>query len=136
MTREEIIEKLKKERENRIPNLIKWLEEMMPFTETHIPEPPIMEKELYEKYVIPNFIRCGAIPKDKLIIGETYIGHCRNAKEAIWDGNYFAYQREKFGVTYPAKIKHFMDDDYNGTDVFVPIAITVPALRDGKDGKE
>ena len=67
-----------------IPNLIKRMEEMNPFTDDYIPEPPIVDKEIYDKYVIPNFIRCGAIPKDKLIKGKMYIGSCRNASEAIW----------------------------------------------------
>jgi len=118
---EQLIEKLKKDRENRVPRTIEWLQNMEPFNEDHIPEPPILDKENYEKYVIPNFIRCGAIPKDKLIIGKTYIGNCRNASRATWVGDYFEYEREKFGRTYPAKIKHFMDDDGNGLDVFVPI---------------
>ena len=42
MTQEDIQkinDKLRKERENRIPNIIKWLEEMTPFTEGSIPEP-------------------------------------------------------------------------------------------------
>ena len=123
MTREDIEkinDKLRKERENRIPNTIKWLKEMKPFTEDCIPEPPILEKGLYDKYVIPNFIRCGAIPKDKLIVGHTYLGSCRNASEAVWKENgVFEYQRTKFGVTYPEEINHFQDDD--GYDVFVPI---------------
>ena len=124
MTQEDIQkinDKLRKERENRIPNIIKWLEEMAPFTEGSIPEPPILDEELYDKYVIPNFIRCGAIPKDKLVIGETYIGSCRNASEAVWNGKVFTYKRTKFSRTYDEDINHFQDDD--GYDVFVPIKI-------------
>lgn len=117
---DKIRERLIKERENRIPNTIKWLEGMKPFTEDCIPEPPILEKDLYEKYVIPNFIRCGAIPKDKLVVGHTYLGNCRNASKAVWKENgVFEYQRTKFGDTYPEEINHFQDDD--GYDVFVPI---------------
>lgn len=123
MDKELLIQKIKKEKEERVNRIIEWLQNMKPFTVDFIPEPPVLDKELYQQYVVPNFIRCGAIPKDKLVIGVTYVGHCRNAHEAIWTGNYFVYQREKFGVTYQEKIKHFMDDDYNGTDVFVPIAI-------------
>lgn len=99
--------------------IIKWLQEMEPFDESSIPEPPILEKELYNKYVIPNFIRCGAIPKDKLIVGKTYIGSCRNASKATWNGKVFTYKRTKFGCTYDEDINHFQDDD--GYDVFVPI---------------
>lgn len=113
-----------KEKENKISNIIKWMEEMEPFDIDNldsIPEPPILDKELYDKYVIPNFIRCGAIPKDKLVIGETYIGNCRNASEAVWNGKVFTYKRTKFGYTYDENINHFQDDD--GYDVFVPIKI-------------
>jgi len=120
-TIDKIRDRLKKEREDRTPNLIKWLEEMGEFTEDHIPEPPILEKDLYGKYVIPNFIRCGAIPKDKLIVGKTYIGNCRNASEAVWNGDFFTYKRTKFGNTYDENINHFQDDD--GYDVFVPIKV-------------
>jgi len=132
MDKELLIQKVKKGKEERVNRIIEWLQNMKPFTVDFtkttihgclIPEPPVLNKDLYQRYVIPNYIRCGAIPKDKLVIGETYIGRCRNADEATWDGDYFVYQREKFGETYPEKIKHFMDDDYNGTDVFVPIAI-------------
>ncbi len=118
---QKIKDRLREERENRIPKIIKRLEEMKPFTEEFIPEPPILGKELYDKYVIPNFIRCGAIPKDKLVIGETYIGSCRNAREAVWDGKVFIYERTKFGCTFNEKINHFQDDDRY--DVFVPLKV-------------
>ena len=85
----------------------------------YIPEPPITTPELYQKYVIPNFIRCGAIPKDKLVVGKTYFGSCRNADKAIWLGDKFEYTRHKFGASYQEKINHFEDDD--GFDLFVPI---------------
>lgn len=124
--KEDVIEKLKKQQEERVPRIIKWMEEMEPFDVDNldsIPEPPILEKELYEKYVIPNFIRCGAIPKDKLIEGKTYIGTCRNASEAVWNGKEFVYKRTKFGYTYDEDINHFQDDDGSGYDVFVPLKI-------------
>jgi len=100
--------------------VIKWLENLKPF-EDHIPSPPKVSKEIYDKYVIPNFIRCGAIPKNKLIVGKTYLGSCRNTSEAVWTGNIFVYKRTKFGYTYDENINHFQDDD--GYDVFVPIKI-------------
>jgi hypothetical protein len=128
MTQEDIQkinDKLRKERENRIPNIIKWLEEMGPFTEEHIPEPPILDKELYDKYVIPNFIRCGAISKDKLIPGKVYFGSCRNTDKAWWLGDCFEYKRTKFGFTYNEGIKHFEDGGGYSTDVFVPIEESV-----------
>ena len=118
---QKITDKLRKERDNRIQKIIKRLEEMKPFTEEFIPEPPVLDKELYDKYVITNFIRCGAIPKDKLVVGETYIGSCRNASEAVWNGERFTYKLTKFGCTFDESINHFQDDD--GYDVFVPIKI-------------
>lgn len=124
--KDNIIEKLKKQREERVSRIIEWMEEMEPFDVDNldsIPEPPILEKELYDKYVIPNFIRCGAISKDKLIEGKTYLGTCRNASEAVWNGKEFVYKRHKFGYTYDEDINHFQDDDGSGYDVFVPIKI-------------
>lgn len=110
-----------KTKEDRIQEIIKYLEGMNSFTEEFIPEPPVLDKELYDKYVIPNFIRCGAIPKSKLIIGKTYFGSCRNASKAVWLGNCFEYIRNKFGFTYNEEINHFEDGGGSSTDVFVPI---------------
>lgn len=99
---------------------IEYLENMKPFTDEYIPGVPIMRSaDDYEKYVVSNYIRCGAIPKDKLEEGCTYYGNCRNASEAVWDGEKFTYIRHKFGFSYPEDINHFQDDD--GYDVFVPI---------------
>lgn len=99
--------------------MIDHLQTMKPFTDDYIPEPPITTPELYQNYVIPNFIRCGAIPKDKLVVGKTYFGSCRNADKAIWLGDKFEYIRYKWGNSYQEKINHFEDDD--GFDLFVPI---------------
>ena len=105
--------------ENKTEMMIDHLQKMKPFTDDYIPELPITTPELYQKYVIPNFIRCGAIPKDKLVVGKTYFGSCRNADKAIWLGDKFEYTRNKFGASYQEKINHFEDDD--GFDLFVPI---------------
>ena len=105
--------------EHKTEMMIDHLQTMKPFTDDDIPEPPITTPELYQKYVIPNFIRCGAIPKDKLIKGKTYFGSCRNAETAVWLGDKFEYTRHKFGASYQEKINHFEDDD--GFDLFVPI---------------
>lgn len=75
------------------------------------------EEELVQKTLIDH----GALPLHKLEVGKTYIGTCRNASEAIWQGDHFVYQRSKFGYTYPEKINHFQNDD--GYDVFVPIKV-------------
>jgi len=61
------------------------------------------------------------IPKDKLDVNQQYCGYCRNAREAIWNGNQFVYERYKWGSTFNETINHFEDDD--GYDVFVPIII-------------
>jgi hypothetical protein len=104
------------EQYNRIK---RFLCEMEPFTD-NIPDIPRMETpEDYQEYVVKNFIRCGAIPKKDLIIGKTYIGDCRNASEAIWNGKVFVYKRTKFGYTFDEEINHFEDD--SGFDLFVPI---------------
>ena len=105
--------------ENKTEMMIDHLQTMKLFTDDYIPEPPITTPELYQKYVIPNFIRCGAIPKDKLVVGKTYFGSCRNADKAIWLGDKFEYTRHKFGASYQEKINHFEDD--NEYDLFVPI---------------
>ena len=100
----------------------KMFNELKPFTDIDsIPYIPAVGKEMYDKVIIPNLIRCGAIPKENLIVGETYIGSCRNASEAVWDGEEFEYQRYKYGLVFPEKINHFQDD--NGSDLFVPISI-------------
>ena len=100
----------------------KMFNELEPFTDIDsIPYIPAVGKEMYDKVIIPNLIRCGAIPKENLIVGETYIGSCRNASEAVWDEEEFEYQRYKYGLVFPEKINHFQDD--NGFDLFVPISI-------------
>jgi hypothetical protein len=116
-----IIEKQKAENtpEKKHQRMIDYLNSMKPFTEDYIPEPPITDIDTYKNVVIPNFIRCGAIPKDKLIKGKTYFGSCRNADKAIWLGDQFEYIRHKWGDSYPEKINHFEDDDH--FDLFVPI---------------
>ena len=106
--------------EKRRERMIKAFNEMKHFKEPHnVPDIPKTDKETYDTVIVPNLVRCGAIPKNKLIIGKTYIGDCRNATEATWDGEKFTYMRTKFGNTYPEKINHFEDD--NGYDLFVPL---------------
>ena len=99
------------------------LQEMEPFDGDveKIPSIPICGEKEYQKIVIPNLIRCGAIPKKDLIVGRTYIGECRNASEAMWNGEVFIYQRLKFHLVYPEEINHFEDDD--GSDLFVPLKL-------------
>lgn len=124
-------EKLKNEMNNLISyvkdeqyeNTKEFLENLTFFNDVeNIPLIPHMRtKEDYEKYVVKNFIRCGAIQKDKLEIGKTYKGTCRNSDKATWNGKQFEYDRYKFGTTYKDKINHFEDDD--GYDLFVPLKV-------------
>lgn len=58
------------------------------------------------------------IPKNELVVGKTYKGNCRHSETAVWDGNFFWYDRYKFGSTFRESINHYEDDD--GYDVFVP----------------
>ena len=119
---QEIKDKIRKEKEERYNDILEYWKNRKPFRdEDDIPSVPIVRKEDYDNIIIPNIIRCGGIPKEELIVGETYIGDCRNASEAVWNGETFTYMRTKFGTTYPEDINHFQDDD--GYDVFVPIKL-------------
>lgn len=119
---EKVKDKLQKEKEERYNNILEYWKNRKPFKdEDDIQSIPIVSKEDYENIIVPNIIRCGGIPKDKLIVGKTYIGDCRNASEAVWNGEKFTYMRTKFGYTYEEDINHFQDDD--GYDLFVPIKI-------------
>lgn len=82
---------------------------------------PICYNKDEESFVQNTLIKHGAIPIHELVVGNSYIGTCRNASEAVWQGDYFIYQRYKWGSTYPEKINHFQNDD--GYDVFVPIKL-------------
>lgn len=100
--------------------IIEFFRNLQPFEDEHnIPDIPKVSSEIYTQEIIPNLIRCGAIPKSQLIEGKTYIGSCRNTSKAVWNGSCFEYDRYKFGTTYLDHINHFEDDD--GYDLFVPI---------------
>lgn len=119
---QKIKDKLQKEKEERYNSTLEYWKNRKPFRdEDDIPSVPIVLPKDYEEVIVPNIVRCGGIPKDKLIVGKTYIGDCRNASEAVWNGKTFTYMRTKFGSTYPEDINHFQDDD--GYDVFVPIKL-------------
>jgi hypothetical protein len=60
----------------------------------------------------------GMIAKKDLVVGATYIGHCRNATMADWNGIQFEYIREKFGNEFLDYVEHPEDD--RGHDIFVP----------------
>jgi hypothetical protein len=119
---QKIKDRIQKEKEERYNDILEYWKNRNPFkNEDDMPSVPIVIKEDYDNIIIPNIIRCGGIPKEELIVGETYIGSCRNASEAVWNGEKFTYMRTKFGTTYAEDINHFQDDD--GYDVFVPIKI-------------
>lgn len=60
------------------------------------------------------------IPKERLRKGEYYIGMCRNAQIARWDGEKFHHYRTKFGCRFVETIHHPSDDEV--FDCFVPVA--------------
>lgn len=60
------------------------------------------------------------LKKGSLIVGEYYIGICRNATVARWDGKQFHHWRQKFGAIFIEQISHPDDEPY--FDVFQPIA--------------
>ena len=106
--------KMKEERKENIK--IYWNDLDMKIVDVY--QVPDLPRPL-EKYQIEKLIECGCIAKKDLIIGEHYLGKCRNADTAVWTGVEFEYQRNKFGRIYPEIINHFEDD--NGFDLFVPI---------------
>ena len=115
-----IKERLRKENEDRRKSVIDYFNSMKPFTSIdNIPDIPITDPGTYKSIIVPNLIRCGAIPKNKLKVNARYVGSCRNASEAVWNGEKFIYKRTKLGYTYDEEINHFEDDD--GSDLFVPI---------------
>ena len=81
--------------------------------------PTAVPEEKWKNFYIPILIKCGAIPKRKLINGAYYNGSCRNTEIAMWDGEKFIYERTKFGFKFIDKINHFEDD--NGFDLFIPL---------------
>jgi hypothetical protein len=76
------------------------------------------EEELFVQDIL---IKHGAMTLEQMEVGKTYIGCCRNAGEAEWQGDHFVYLRTKWGSTFPEKINHFQND--NGYDVFVPVKV-------------
>lgn len=115
--KQRLLEKKAKEKADRVERFNR----LKPFkTVDDIPSiPRVDDPNIYKEVIVKNLIRCGAIPKDKLEVGATYEGNCRNFEEARWDGKVFWGKRYKFGKWEESKINHFEDD--NGYDLFVPI---------------
>lgn len=125
MNKEDIIAQQKKEAAERKAQqhqlTVEYFQKMSPIKdEDHIPDVPIFkDRKEFEEVVIKNLIRCGAIPKSELEVGAEYLGSCRNASKAKWDGEKFIYQRYKWGSWFEDSVEHFEDDTQY--DVFVPI---------------
>ena len=84
---DELREKLIAEREKRKAEALRirkeYFENLKPFKSVDdIPDVPCVPTEEYESVIVPNLIRCGAIPKSELEVGATYKGSCRNSSEA------------------------------------------------------
>lgn len=58
----------------------------------------------------------GPLPKIALEVGRYYVGICRNANIARWNGEKFYHWRFKFGQRFIETIKHREDEKYY--DVF------------------
>lgn len=68
---------------------------------------------------LENAYANGMIKKSELKAGAYYIGECRNASIARWNGKVFHYLRSKFGNVFAEEINHPEDD--NGFDLFIPM---------------
>jgi len=80
--------------------------------------PIFYDEEFYKNKVIPELLKKGAISKQNLEPGVTYLGICRNASEAVWNGELFEYKRYKFGEILYDTIQHF--EEFTEYDVFIP----------------
>lgn len=128
---ETIRETLKKVSKCVDEEAIKRFKELKPFKcADDIPDIPIVSERVYKDVVVPNLIRCGAIPKKDLVVGATYEGDTRNTDRAKWDGEKFVYTRYKWGFPYEDECNHFEDDD--GYALFVPIKM----IEEGTVNKE
>ena len=62
------------------------------------------------------------LPKCDLVKGNYYVGVCRNANIARWDGERFHHWRKKFGTRFVETIKHREDDEaFDVFDAWMPV---------------
>lgn len=108
--------------------LKEYWESLEPFNEDNnkIPDIPVIDgkyctEEIWNNYILPSLIRCGAIPKCKLKIGQWYLGDTRNASYAMWNGKEFEYLRTKWNYQFTDTVKHFEDALTDNYALFVPI---------------
>ena len=74
---EEIKKELLKKKKQQENEWIDYWNNLKPFEENpdRIPDVPIVkDKKQYEEIIVKNLIRCGAIPKERLEVGKTYLG--------------------------------------------------------------
>ena len=77
-----------------------------------VPELPVVTKEEWDGFYVPILIKCGAIPKKDLIVGEKYLGACRNSDYGIWNGTEFTIKNKIFimegetGINYVRSIQN------------------------------
>lgn len=81
------------------------------------------------------------IPRASLMKGAYYVGRCRNASVARWDGEKFHHWRMKWGNTFIETIKHPEDEEV--FDCFIPVARAdgheikeIPLPEGGEEKKE
>jgi hypothetical protein len=88
-----------------------------------VPNLPVVGKKIFDEIYVPKLIKAGAIPKDKLIDGQVYIGRHRICTLAKWnkEKNVFEYWRHKFNYDFIDTCNHFEDD--NDFALFVPIKL-------------
>lgn len=77
-----------------------------------------------QPYSMNAFVKHGktALPKESLVDGQWYSGHCRNSAEARWSAakQRFEYIRTKFTMKFVEEICHPADDQH--FDVFYPFS--------------
>lgn len=67
------------------------------------------------------------IPKEELVSGQYYSGHCRNARVARWTGEMFLHWREKAGTRYIEAI-HCPEDEQHYDVFHAHTPMTTPDL--------
>ena len=102
----------KMEREQSIKDY--WMT-LKPFENCYdVPQIPKFDIEFFQK----RLIELGAIPLDKMEVGEWYYGDNRNASFGKWNGENFDHLRYSFTFYWDTS-EHFQKDD--GFALFTPL---------------